>query len=442
MRVLIVSEYITPAQSIASVRWSKIGKHLAKKGVDVSVITNEKSFSKKNEKAILFTYDDSLEADMGAFTNYYVVKNSFLERIFYTLYNKLRKIHLKRRSRKDLQDSLGTNKREREKFALSIFWYFELTRARLHVKHITKVIEEKRDCFDVLITTYSPIWPHMVGEKIKKNHPDIIWFADYRDPIYAEGNFRNKGAKKFARTITKDADCVLTVSPDGIDQLLLEETQRCEVLTNGFDFKAFPHRNKQECFTIAYTGTIYNGRCDLNPLVEAINFLAEGEKIEASKIKLIYAGQSSSLFQNQVENLNKNISIEDKGLISREEALTLQQNASIVLLMAWNTENYQGALTGKLFEYLFSNTPIVALISGSVPGSTIKRLISTTETGFTFEEASGREGLNELSEYIYEKYLEWVELGTTTISPNEEALKKYTHASIADELLTLLEEYM
>lgn len=51
--------------------------------------------------------------------------------------------------------------------------------------------------------------------------------------------------------------------------------------------------------------------------------------------------------------------VEDHGLVSREESIALQRGADVLLMASWHKAAQRGILTGKLFEYMMMEKPIV-----------------------------------------------------------------------------------
>ena len=47
--------------------------------------------------------------------------------------------------------------------------------------------------------------------------------------------------------------------------------------------------------------------------------------------------------------------------MSRKESLEIQKKSDLLLFLEWNDPTARGVLTGKLFEYIVSGTPIISL---------------------------------------------------------------------------------
>ena len=68
IRVLIITEYVAPVRAVASLRWSGIGKYLARlPGVEMSVLTIAKTYGGVCSNA---EYDKNALSDLGQFLLY------------------------------------------------------------------------------------------------------------------------------------------------------------------------------------------------------------------------------------------------------------------------------------------------------------------------------------------------------------------------------------
>ena len=102
-----------------------------------------------------------------------------------------------------------------------------------------------KENIECVYTTFSPISTMILGYKIKKKHPDIIWIAEYRD-LWSLNHNVGKIKKRFAKfelmlekKIVKDANHVITVSK-GLANLLSNSLNRpVEVIYTGTSEKRF-----------------------------------------------------------------------------------------------------------------------------------------------------------------------------------------------------------
>lgn len=452
MRILIVAEFIAPVNSIASIRWTKFGKYLNKNhNCEIDVLTNKKAFDKKNCFDDWYEYDVSIADDLQYFNHVFQFRESALIRCTNAIRNKLRSSydrHLEKQTKvsnspsKEHGNGIQNDKQsdEHDSFLVSLSRKYASVREKSFVKCALKEPVEWTN-YDVIISTFSPKWTHLVAEAIKKAHPSIIWLADYRDPLTYKSIGENNSDANFALKHTILADTVLC-SSDAIPwEIGIDEKQRWMLLTNGFDGQEIVSRKrtKTDKFYITYTGTLYNDHpaCqDLRPLFKALTDLISDGSIEKDDIKVRYCGKSQDIFMNQVTSFDC-IPWKSFGNIPREQAMEMQDSSSLLVLCSWNTAHSQGVIAAKVFEYLCCGAPIVYLCSGDVPGSITKEIIDSSNSGVSFEEANYDEDYSKLKEYVLEKYTEWKNNGMTSLEQNKDYIHSFEHSELAD---TIFEE--
>lgn len=144
------------------------------------------------------------------------------------------------------------------------------------------------------------------------------------------------------------------------------------------------------------------------------------------RIKLIGAVDFSvfeALKANSLEDCVEHIS-----MVDHQESLLLQQKAQLLLLVANNSGNVKGILTGKVFEYLATSRPIIAF---GEKDSNLEALIKETNSGTFFDFNDLTEIKSSLLNYfdLYKKS----ELQVTPIH-----LDKYDSKEIVKRYLKLL----
>ena len=223
----------------------------------------------------------------------------------------------------------------------------------------------------VIITTGPPMSTHLVGQKLKR-HLRLYWVADFRDPwtdiFYYDKMYPTPLAKfvdkKYERSVLLDADVVVTVSPYLRKQLLAKSSlipnSRIEVITNGYDAEDFVEKvAKDKLFTITYTGTL-TADYTLGAVVDSLKQLRH-----SYEFRLRFVGKvDPEVSRLLVSELGETVEI--CSFVPHAEAVRLMKSASVLLLVIPNAEGNQGNLTGKLFEYIGSRTPILCV--GPVDG--------------------------------------------------------------------------
>lgn len=454
MKILVISEAIAPASAVASIRWTKIGKYLQKKhNVEVDILTTAKRFS-ATPQAGSYLLDESLQKDLVYFNKVHEIPEGLRHRLVNCLFRTIEKT-IKKPNSSDLDSANSRNlsdeknkQKQNEAFnRIYLFLYGWLLRVKgRSICHRAKLMKIDWKSYDVVISSFSPRWVHLLGKWIKNKYPELIWIADYRDSAISIVDVPSKEKNKFAQRHTNTADFIIGVSQGVLDNLNIPHIQDRKVITNGFDPEDLAERSrrKKDKFIISYTGTLYDeGDCqsDIKPLLSAVSELGTEQEIDLNKVLLVYAGGSSNIFRAQIESYKSIIPHLDRGLISRADSYELQESSSILLLCTWNTRKMQGVVTGKIFEYFSSKVPIVGLCSGDLGGSTVKKMLSKAQAGFCFEEANACSDYNQLKDFVRMQYKMWEKNGFSKCSFNEDYVASYGYDCIADKVYLMIDAF-
>ena len=121
--------------------------------------------------------------------------------------------------------------------------------------------------------------------------------------------------------------------------------------------------------SLVYTGRFGSYGRDPAPLVRALAQLAAEDRGAASRLELVLAGP---LTEAEAELMRSDVSparIVVAGSLPRPQALALQRSADALLLLA--SPQRTQLLNFKLFEYLATGRPILALAAGTEAGRVV-----------------------------------------------------------------------
>lgn len=444
MKILIIAESIAPVQAVASIRWTKFAKYLAKnENHHVVILTNEKSFSSSsNDKALkLYSYDSSCMGDLHQVEVDFLPLSRF-QRISNRLYNaasaQLAYLH-------NSEPSSSRKIRLKTDDLITVFEYLRVAADWLTGKALERVSKKylkRYSSFDCVVSTYGPRWPHQIARRIKNIIPTIKWVADFRDPPVSSARNDNYFTRTYADKITRNADCVIGVSRGTVENLFLKHHQRAEVINNGFDIddSVALDRISTDKFLLVYTGTLYaDDTClrDISPLFRMLQELIEEKRVARDDIQVLYAGTTPDLFL-QAASKYPRIPAKSLGLLERSDVLSLQKSASALIVCTWNTEYQKGVLTGKIFEYMLAGTPILGLCSGSAPNSDLRMIIEGCQIGACFEEAD-QDTYDTLKKKILALYENWKRCGFTELPiESSQLIMRYSYPVLCKSLLRLL----
>jgi len=240
-----------------------------------------------------------------------------------------------------------------------------------------------------IITTSPPHSTQLIGLKIKKKYPALNWIADLRDPwtdIYYYKQFYPTFISKyidlkFEESVLKKADKIMTVgaSLKNLFSLKVKGIEnKTEVITNGYDEDDFSGiiATTPSMFTITYVGTL----SDIYPVDGFLNALRTFKE-KGNEIMLRFIGTVSQNQKDLIQSKSADSILEFIPYVEHPAAIRFMLKTTVLLLIIPDHQSNKSIITGKLFEYIASEKPIICL--GPVDGDAA-RIIENTGHGRTF----------------------------------------------------------
>ena len=224
----------------------------------------------------------------------------------------------------------------------------------------------RREGIDTVLTTSPPGSVHLVGAAVKRT-TGVRWVADLRDSLVAHPHRRSESAavrvkegteRALGRLVARSADAIVTVS-EAIAEEARELRPRGRVVTisNGSDFEDFaglPYR-RGERLRVTHTGSFF-GKRDPRPFLEA---LATADVDAVAR----FVGGFRSSDREWAEERGVADRLEIFPYVPRRRALELQRDSEALLLLIPEAGGRgRGVLSGKVFEYLAAERPIIAAV--------------------------------------------------------------------------------
>lgn len=300
------------------------------------------------------------------------------------------------------------------------------------LKAVNSIIQSNK--VDAIISTYDPVASHLIAKELK-NRWNIPWIADFRDPWTQQCNILKRIIERRLELVTiNEADSLTIVSkPLAYGLRKLHKRQPIYVIPNGFDSKEMEfnsNRRLTDEFTITYTGTFRGRSMDLSGLFTAIRDLISEGTIDPSHLQVRLYGSPEGRLEELIKYYELQNVVRQNGFVPRSVSLEKQRESQILLLSNWNDDRAIGTYTGKLFEYLAAQRPILSL---GKHGGVIEELLNETNAGKYLPT------IKDIKEYLKECYLEYKSKGEVDYKGIITKINKYSHREMARKFSEVLE---
>ena len=224
----------------------------------------------------------------------------------------------------------------------------------------------RRENIDAVITTSPPGSVHLVGAAVKKA-TGAKWVADLRDSLVAHPHrnvesaavrIKERVERGLGRLVSRSADAIVAVSDAIADEAReLEPKGRVVTISNGCDFEDFAglEYRRGERLRITHAGSFF-GKRDPKPFLEAL---------ASSNVDAVvrFVGGLRSEDREWAEQRGLGDKMELFPYVPRRRSLELQRDSEALLLLIPEAGGRgRGVLSGKVYEYLAAERPILAVV--------------------------------------------------------------------------------
>jgi glycosyltransferase involved in cell wall biosynthesis len=302
------------------------------------------------------------------------------------------------------------------------------------VKYLSKYLKEHE--IDTIITTGPPHSMHLIGLQLKKE-TGVKWIADFRDPwtqigYHSKLKLTSRSRKKheeLEKKVLQTADKIITTSFTTRKEFASKTHRPIEVITNGYDTEQVEKLPMDEKFSLSHIGSLLSGRNPEN-LWQALSELIRENEDFARDFQLKFIGAVGEPVLESIQKAGLKDWLVLKNYVSHSEALQLQRSSQLLLLIEIDSEETRGIIPGKLFEYMVSERPILAV---GPEKADIQRIIQETNTGSYF--LYSQKG--EIKAFLQEKY-ELFKKGELTSYPI--GLQQYSRRALAKKLANQIKQ--
>ena len=292
----------------------------------------------------------------------------------------------------------------------------------------------KKEGIETIITTGPPHSVHLIGLQIKQKL-GVKWLADFRDPWTTIGYHKQlrltSASKAKHKSLEKEvlnaSDQIIVTSFVTKKEFQGFTNKSIEVITNGYDDEATVEFQMDTKFTLSHIGSLLSKR---NPeiLWRVLSELVRDNESFSKDFQLNFIGSISEKVLKSIKKYNLCNYIREVGYVSHQEAIIYQKKSQLLLLIEIDSEDTKCIIPGKLFEYMISNRPIVAM---GPKGSDVEKIIKETNTGHYFNYSD----YESLKRIILEHYKAFQ---NKTLQSHPIGLQKYHRKALTKSLANLL----
>ncbi|MGO4772010.1 glycosyltransferase family 4 protein [Flavobacterium sp. W22_SRS_FK3] len=422
-KLLIITYYFPPAGGPGVQRWLKFVKYLPDFDVQPIVYIPENPTYPIIDEGLVSEISDKVV----------VLKNKIWEPY------QLASIFSKKKTKKISSGILPHQKKQTflDKIFLWVRGNLFIPDARVFwVKPSVSFLEKyiKENNIDTIVTSGPPHSLHLIGLELKEKL-NVRWFADFRDPWTTIGyhkalrlsHYAFKKHKILEHKVLNSADAIIVTSKTTKKEFQAITNKPISIITNGYDIENVEKQTLDTKFTLAHIGSFLSDRnpkflweCLIELLNEIPNFKLHLE------IKLI--GKVSQEVLNSIGEFNLNSYLKLLGYVSHHEAIAFQKKSQVLLLIEIDSEDTKSIIPGKLFEYMVSNRPIIAI---GPQGSDFADIIKETNTGVFFD-YSEKAKLKSVILDFYNQFLEG------NLQANGVSLQQYSRKNLTKQLVELI----
>ena len=303
----------------------------------------------------------------------------------------------------------------------------------------------RNENIDILIASHDNGIVGVLLKKITKK-PLVVDFADpwvtgLEHTVGFTSSLHRYIEKRLEHFVLKNSDYVVFVTKTLARDYLVAYPglkEKCAVIYNGFSAEALPQEQPAsfDTFTIVYTGRFY-GPQSPEPFLRALNKNFERYKELRQEISVIFVGSGSTRAGSQgetVSNLIIKYQLQDiinlTDLVPYKKSFEYMLRSHLLLLITPIK-----ALTTKVFDYLATGKPILAII----PEGELAELIREYSDN-SYIIASGN--VDEIADAILDAYRKWKEgkLMLTRPEKVERFRRKYNRENLAREFVKVFDE--
>lgn len=426
-KILIISYYWPPAGGPGVQRWLKFTKYLPEFGYEPHVYIPENP-----SYPIL---DETLAKDVNPKVK--LIKNKIWEP-----YQLAEKLNPKNKAYKGGHFEKKESQSIMSKLSVFIRGNFFIPDARKYwIKPSIQFIQDylQKEGIDTIVTSGPPHSMHLIGLGLKEINPKLKWIADFRDPwtqisYHKELKLTSWAAKKHEdleyKVMTK-ADLILATSYNDGNNFKKIGAKNVEVITNGFEEVTQDYKKEQSDFNITYSGGLEMLRNPLS-LWKAIADLTISHTSFKQDLKLNFYGSLANDVKDTILKAGLSDHLILHGYVSHQDSINAINQANLLVLTNFDNEASKGIIPGKLFEYMATGNPIIAL---GPEEADVEIILNKTKAGKYFN----HQEVENIKKYILQLYNQWLANPNIKLEVDEFEIHQFNRKKLTEKLAKIIE---
>jgi glycosyltransferase involved in cell wall biosynthesis len=311
-----------------------------------------------------------------------------------------------------------------------VLWVpFALRQARRIVRHYG---------IETVLVTVPPFSALIAGTKLKREFPNIILVSDFRDEWltfylkdfdFQSGDYTRRRAEAIERETVERSDLVVAVTASSLRKIRErypdEPDSKFACVHNGYDPEVFANLkcrgHGQPGIIVTHVGTAYK-TASPRYYLDALDGMQEEVR---SRIETRFVGRISESERALLESRKSPVRL--LGFMPQQQALQQMEETDFLLLTMTN----EISLPGKLFEYLATGKPILAI---TPRGSEVERILTETGGGWCAE-PDDRVGIQAMLHRAFGS----ASAGTGWFRSDRDAIRRYERPGLAREYARRIE---
>ena len=367
-KALIITYYWPPAGGPGVQRWLKLSNYLLENNIKPVIYTPSNPKYPSIDESLLEEVNPEIE----------VIKQPIFEP-FGNWFAKIRKKGIPKNNDQSIFERLSIYLRGNFFIPDSrIFWVSP------SVNFLSKYILKNN--VDTIITSGPPHSLHLIGLKLK-NMLNITWYTDFRDP-WTKINYHKKlklslrSRKKhleLENKVLNSCDRIIVTSNKLLKEYIGITKTPISLIANGYDYKK-QKLELDEKFSITHIGRLLPGR---NPKIlwKSLKELSINNENFRNNLKINFIGNVGDNIRSEIKSNNLEDSVVYHSYIEYNHTIPYLIKSQVLLLIESDDKESSYAIPAKIFEYINSGRPIIAI---GPKDSEVKQIIDDTKSGKYF----------------------------------------------------------